>query len=368
MSPRKTKTIPKDVVPEISAAAFPKLRLSIVPPYAPMEARSAASIPGGTEYLYEPKWDGFRCLIFRDGNKVALQSKAGQPLTRYFPELEAAVLALPAERFVLDGEIVIEFDGALDFDALLQRIHPAASRVQRLSKETPAQIYLFDMLVDAEGKDITGEPLSERKKALTRFFKRNAANRKAFRLSPTTTRPQEAKEWLQDLAGFGCDGVMAKLADEPYHSSDRDGMVKIKRLKSADCVVGGFRYASKKQSGVGSLLLGLYNADGELDHVGFTSSFAASERLALVKKLEPLHGGPGFSGKAPGGPSRWNAFNPRSSEWEPLKTKLVCEVRYDHVSGDRFRHGTKFVRWRPDKSPKQCTFEQLHPTKKKRAA
>jgi ATP-dependent DNA ligase len=173
---------------------------------------------------------------------------------------------------------------------------------------------------------------------------------------------------MHDLAAYGCDGVMAKRADEPYHSGDRDGMVKIKRMRTADCVVGGFRYATKKESGVGSLLLGLYNDAGQLDHVGFTSSFSSAEKLKLVKTLEPLIGGEGFTGKAPGGPSRWNAYNDRSSDWQLLKPKLVCEVRFDHISNGRFRHGTKFLRWRPDKSPKQCTFEQLKPARVPRRA
>jgi len=355
--------------PELPNATFPKLSLPIKPPFAPMEARQAKEIPEGKQFIYEPKWDGFRCLAFRDVEKVVLQSKAGQPLGRYFPEIVDALSKIKAKKFVLDSEIVVEVGGHLDFDAILQRIHPAESRIKRLSKKTPARMLCFDLLVDAEGKLFADEHLTERKKSLQEFFKKQVGKNATVQLSPFSKDLKQADAWMHDLAAYGCDGVMAKLADEPYHSGARDGMVKIKRMRTADCVVGGFRFATKKEAGVGSLLLGLYNDEGQLDHVGFCSSFSAGEKLKLVKTLKPLMGGEGFTGKAPGGPSRWNAYNDRSSEWEPLKSKLVCEVQYDHVSNGRFRHGTKFLRWRPDKSAKQCTFEQLKVAKRpKRAA
>ncbi len=358
----------KVIAPELPQAGFPKLSLPIRPPYAPMEARQAKEVPKGKQYIYEPKWDGFRCLAFRDGDKIVLQSKAGQPLGRYFPELVEALSQLKAKKFVLDSEITVEVGGHLDFDAILQRIHPAESRIKRLGKETPARMLCFDLLVDAAGKSLVDLQLTERKDRLEEFFAESVGKNKTVTLSPHSHDVKQGEAWLHDLAAYGCDGVMAKLAGEPYHSGDRDGMVKIKRMRTADCVVGGFRYATKKEQGVGSLLLGLYNDGGQLDHVGFTSSFSAEEKLKLVKTLKPLIGGEGFTGKAPGGPSRWNAFKDRSSEWEPLEPKLVCEVRFDHISNGRFRHGTKFLRWRPDKKPKQCTFDQLKAAKPKKAA
>jgi ATP-dependent DNA ligase len=375
--------------PELAKGGFPKLVLPIKPPYPPMEARQAKEIPQGKQHIYEPKWDGFRCLAFRDGDKIVLQSKAGQPLGRYFPEIVDALAKTKAKKFVLDGEITVEVGGHLDFDAILQRIHPAESRIKRLSKETPARMLCFDLLVDAAGKSLVELPLAERKEWLEEFFEefvpqglkpgslkmRGGAAEAApsqskgiIKLSPHSRELKQGEAWLHDLAAYGCDGVMAKLADEPYHSGDRDGMVKIKRMRTADCVIGGFRFATKKEQGVGSLLLGLYNDEGQLDHIGFCSSFSGSERKELVKTLKPLMGGEGFTGKAPGGPSRWNAYSVRSSEWEPLEPKLVCEVRFDHISNGRFRHGTKFLRWRPDKKAKQCTFEQLEPAKKSRKA
>lgn len=335
---------------------FPRVDLPITPPYPPMEAKTVAKIPSGAGWLYEPKWDGFRCLVFRDGNVVALQSKAGQPLTRYFPELVDAALALRAGRFVLDGEIVVVRDGALSFDDLLMRIHPAESRVRRLAAETPARLLVFDLLVDASGRDLTGLPLRERIERLTAFMK-TAGGSAVIEQSPWTAEFGQADRWMTEYATFGCDGVIAKLAGEPYHSGNREGMQKIKRLRTADCVVGGFRYASRDSKAIGSLLLGLYNDAGALDHVGFAASFTAAERGALKAVVEPLKGGAGFTGRAPGGPSRWSTE--RSGEWEALEPRLVCEVRYDHFSGGRFRHGTKFLRWRPDKKPAQCTFDQL---------
>jgi ATP-dependent DNA ligase len=317
-----------------------------------MEAKSADSIPAKGDYLFEPKWDGFRCLAFRRGNTVLLQSKAGQPLGRYFPELVSALVQLPARQFVLDGEIVIFAKDRLSFDDLLLRVHPAESRIRKLSASTPATLMCFDLLVDEHGKSLVHLPLRERRLKLEKFL-RSSSRSGMIRLSPASLEPRQAKHWMRTRAAMGLDGIIAKRLDEPYRSGDRTAMIKIKRVRTADCVVGGFRYA-EKGGGIGSLLLGLYNAEGLLDHVGFTSSFNAEQRQELKKLVEPLIGPPGFTGRAPGGPSRWSTK--RSSEWQPLKPKLVCEVSYDHFSGGRFRHGTKFLRWRPEKRPDQCSF------------
>jgi ATP-dependent DNA ligase len=320
-----------------------------------MEAKSAGTIPEDGPYLYEPKWDGFRCLAFRSGDNILLQSKAGQPLGRYFPELVSALGQLKARKLVLDGEIVIFVDGRLSFDNLLMRIHPAESRIRKLSASTPATLMCFDLLVDENGKSLVQLPLSERRRKLEEFLA-SSSPPGLIRLSPASLESRQAKQWMRERSTMGLDGIIAKRLDEPYHSGDRTAMIKVKRIRTADCVVGGFRYA-EKGNGIGSLLLGLYNADGLLDHVGFTSSFKAEQREELKKTVEPLIGPPGFTGRAPGGPSRWSTK--RSSEWQPLKPKLVCEVSYDHFSGGRFRHGTKFIRWRPEKRPDQCTFEQV---------
>lgn len=334
---------------------FPPIKLPVGPPYAPMEAVSVTEIPHEEGWLYEPKWDGFRCLAFRRGEQVLLQSKAGQPLGRYFPELVQGLRQLPVQQFVFDGEIIILADGRLAFDELLQRIHPAESRIRKLAAETPSTLMVFDLLVDEEGKPLVNFPLSQRREMLQALFDKIPDNGQV-RLSPASADRSDAEEWMTELGAAGLDGIIAKRLHEPYHSGDRAGMVKIKRMRTADCVVGGFRYAEKGDK-VGSLLLGLYDDHGLLDHVGFTSSFAAEEREGLKQVVEPLVGGPGFTGKAPGGPSRWSTR--RTSEWQPLKPKLVCEVRYDHFSGERFRHGTKFLCWRPDKDPSQCTFKQV---------
>ncbi len=319
-----------------------------------MEARVVDVLPEGAEWQYEPKWDGFRCLAFRDGSSVVLMSKSGQPLTRYFPEVAAALRARKAQRFVLDGEIVVPVGGALSFDALLQRIHPAASRVKKLSEETPARFLVFDLLVDVRGTDLTGRPLAERRTRLEKFAATHLPRGSGVELSPATKRVTQARKWL---AGHkGTDGVMAKRLDAPYASGERTGMVKIKRKRTADCVVGGFRYASKGHV-IGSLLLGLYDAEGLLHHVGFTSGFTVAERARITPLVEQLAGGEGFTGRAPGGPSRWSTA--RSSEWEPLEPKLVVEIGYDHFTGGRFRHGTKFLRWRPEKAPAQCLLSQV---------
>ncbi|MGA8036287.1 MAG: ATP-dependent DNA ligase [Candidatus Acidiferrales bacterium] len=322
--------------------------------YAPMEADPAADLPSGPNWHYEPKWDGFRCIAFRDANRVDLESKSGKPLTRYFPELVAALRALRAGKFVLDGEIVIPVDGDLSFDSLLQRIHPAASRVEKLSRETPSVFIVFDLLVDAEGEKLVQDSLSERRRALELFAKKFLRGSESVRLSPVTNDIAVAKKWFH--MGVGLDGIVAKRDDLAYQSGNREGMQKIKPQRTADCVVGGFRYLEKKRV-VGSLLLGLYDSAGKLDHVGYTSSIHDEDRKSLTKKLEALLKPPGFTGKAPGGPSRWSAK--RSTEWEPLDPRLVVEVQFDHFTGGRFRHGTKFLRWRPEKSPKSCTMKQV---------
>lgn len=325
-------------------------------PYPPMEAESVEELPQGKEWQFEPKWDGFRCLIFRDGDEVRIQSKAGKPLGRYFPDVVAAALAVGARRFVVDGEIVIAVNGRLSFDDLLQRIHPAASRVATLAESHPARIHIFDLLVDERGTSLVKKPLADRRKRLEAFADRYFAARGAMQLSRATRSRPTALRWLAGGGKGDLDGVIAKRIELPYRSGERDGMVKVKRLRTAECVVGGFRYASRGKF-VGSLLLGLYDDAGLLHHVGFCSSLAEKERNALTPRLEKLVSPPGFTGKAPGGPSRWSTE--RSAEWEPLRPELVVEVGYDHVSGGRFRHGTRFLRWRPDKAPRQCRMEQL---------
>ena len=321
-----------------------------------MEAKLVDAIPDLGGWQYEPKWDGFRCLAFRGGDEVVLQSKAGQPLGRYFPELVEAVRALRPGKFVLDGEIVISLAGRLSFDDLLMRIHPAASRIRRLAQETPATLLAFDLLVDERGRDLTSLPLRERRQRLEDFF-RALGTSKLVRLSPATTERAQAERWMAELSAAGFDGVVAKQLDASYESGER-AMHKVKRIRTADCIVGGFRFASKGGV-VGSLLLGLYGEDGLLHHVGFTSSFNNEQRQELKAILEPYRGGSGFTGRAPGGPSRWSTE--RTGEWERLEPKLVCEVRYDHFSGGRFRHGTKFMRWRPEKRVESCTMEQVEP-------
>jgi ATP-dependent DNA ligase len=322
--------------------------------YPPMEAASATSLPTGKQWQYEPKWDGFRCLAFRDADRIDLQSKSAKPLTRYFPELAAALKKLKAPEFVLDGEIVIPFEGGLSFDQLLMRIHPSASRVEKLSKETPCVFIVFDLLVNEEGKSLVEQPLEQRRTSIEEFSKGYLKDNEMIRLSPVTDDLKVAREWFH--MGIALDGVVAKRRDLPYQSGERTGMQKIKKLRTADCVVGGFRYLEKAPL-VGSLLLGLYNESGALDHVGFTSSISAEDRPALTQKLKKLIKPPGFTGKSPGGPSRWSTK--RSTEWEPLNGNLVAEVQFDHFTGGRFRHGTKFLRWRPDKDPKSCTTKQV---------
>lgn len=330
------------------------MNLPIEPPFPPMEARQVDEIPVGPKWQYEPKWDGFRCIAFKDGAEVYLQSKSCKPLARYFPEMARAIADLPADRFVLDGELTIPIEGRLSFDALLLRIHPAESRVTMLSKETPSTLIVFDLLVEG-GKDLSAQPLCERRKCLEAFYGNLKSRPGQLRLSPATTDPGVAATWFGGV-GASLDGIIAKRLDLRYHSGDRKGMEKIKAIRTVDCVVGGFRWSSRGKQ-VGSLLLGLYDHQGLLNHVGFTSAIKESERQALTDKLTPLIEPPGFTGAAPSCSSRWT--RDRAREWEPLRTQLVAEVTYDHFTCGRFRHGTDFRRWRPDKAPKQCTLDQL---------
>ncbi|HET7816664.1 MAG TPA: ATP-dependent DNA ligase [Sphingomicrobium sp.] len=323
-----------------------------VPP-APMEALLAAELPAGEGWQYEPKWDGFRCIARRDGDAAAMISRSGKGLGRYFPEVLDMLGRVKERRFVVDGELILPLADRLDFEALQLRLHPAASRVLRLAKETPAELVLFDIL-EIAGGSLAERPLGERRHALERFHAANAIG--GLHLSPATTDRAVALGWLA-RSGGALDGVVAKRLDQPYRFGER-AMVKVKQLRTADCVVGGFRYAEKKHE-VGSLLLGLYDEAGLLHHVGFTSAIAARERPELTERLEALVEPPGFTGNAPGGPSRWNSE--RSVQWQPLRPELVVEVRYDQVTGRRFRHGTALMRWRPDKAPDECTFQQLAP-------
>jgi ATP-dependent DNA ligase len=318
-----------------------------------MEARQVAALPEGDGWQFEPKWDGFRCIAVKGEGEVHLISKSGRPLGRYFPDVAAALIALQPKRFIIDGELAIPIGAALSFEALQLRLHPAASRVQKLSRETPAIFILFDILA-AGRENLADAPLSVRREALEKFLEGHGA-KTLLRLSPTTTRRAEAQAWLKRAGGGALDGVIAKRRDQPYRPGER-AMLKVKCLRSADCVVGGFRYATGSNQ-VGSLLLGLYDNEGKLNHVGFTSGIKHDARAALTKKLKPLIGGSGFTGDAPGGPSRWSTE--RTGAWVALKPRLIAEVQYDHVSGGRFRHGTRFLRWRPDKAPKQCTEDQL---------
>lgn len=316
-----------------------------------MLAKLRPDIPRGEGWVYEPKWDGFRALVFRDGDEIQISSRNGQPLERYFPELipvlERAIPALS----IVDGEIVIAGKQGLDFDALLQRIHPAASRVNLLSEKTPASFVAFDLI--AEGtEDLRGTALAERRSRLKRALR---AERACF-LTPQTEDPEEAQRWFDRFEGAGLDGVVAKQKDLEYRPGERV-MVKVKHQRTADCLVGGYRL-SKNGDGVGSLLLGLYDEDDVLHHVGHTSSFKAGERREVLAKIKPLEGSRGFGqGQAPGGPSRWTRG--RDLSWISLEPRLVCEVAFDHLQGERFRHGARFLRWRPDKMARECTYDQL---------
>jgi ATP-dependent DNA ligase len=324
------------------------------PPLPPMEARSVDGIPAGHGWQYEPKWDGFRCIAFRGGEQIYLQSKAGQPLARYFPDIVAGLASLQRQQFVLDGELVVPVGGALSFNELQLRLHPAESRVEKLAKAHPAMYIVFDLLAENE-QSYLNQTLRERRRLLGRFARLRLRSAKNIRLSPAATDYRVASKWFKK-AGGDLDGVIAKRLDATYASGERTAAVKVKQIRTADCVVGGFRYARGARV-VGSLLLGLYADDGLLHHVGFTSAFKASERRALTRKFDALRKPPGFTGSAPGGPSRWSTD--RTGEWEPVAPAVVVEVAYDHFTGGRFRHGTKILRWRLDKKPRQCTMDQV---------
>ena len=318
-----------------------------------MEAQPAAHVPSGG-MQYEPKWDGFRCIAFRDGSDVYLQSKAGQPLSRYFPEIVDALGALDANAFVVDGELVVPVSDRLDFDQLLQRIHPAASRVKMLAQQFPATFLVFDLLVDEAGKEVWREPLHARRRQLEAFAQR-FGEQPLLCLSPATRDEDTMQRWFS-VVGGALDGIVAKDVNAAYASGERTAAVKVKRMRSADCVVGGYR-PSKDGKSIGSLLLGLYDESGGLDYVGFCSGLSAQEKQRVLIQLKQLHGPNPFTVRSPGGPSRWNRGN--ESQWISLRAELVLEVGFDHVSNGRFRHGTKPLRFRPDKSPSQCTTEQL---------
>jgi ATP-dependent DNA ligase len=315
--------------------------LPLKSPVKPQLARPAKDLPDSGDWRFEPKWDGFRMIVFRDGDDVKLQSRNGRPMNRYFPEVVEKVLALPGKRLVLDGEVVVEIDGVQEFDLLSQRIHPAASRVELLSKETPADLVAFDLL--AEGDEVLMElPYTERRKRLEKVIK------DPVRITPCVADTDGAQQWFEGTS----EGVIAKVADAPYKPGERTGMLKIKRVRTADTVVMAFRFG-KEENTVGSLILALYDDDRELHVVGHTSGFTAKQKRELIDLLEPYrtyeHGS--------GGPSRWKSDE--ELQWEGLRPELVAEVAFDHITGHRIRHGAKFLRWREDKDPKECLMEQL---------
>jgi ATP-dependent DNA ligase len=315
-----------------------------------MEARREPSLPAGKGWWFEPKWDGFRCLAFRDAGDLRLQAKSGKSLTRYFPEIVHSLESLGARRFIVDGELLVSTSGRFSFESLQMRLHPAESRIRRLARETLASLTVFDMLLSPEGDDLRSLPLSFRRGALAAMVAASGDPR--LSISPGTSDRELALCWLNDRH---FEGVVAKRLDGPYLEGQR-AMVKVKRRRTADCVVGGFRYASAGGV-VGSLLLGLYDDNGRLNHVGFTSGIAAADRAALTRRLEALAGGAGFTGDKPGGPSRWSTE--RGAQWTPVRPDLVVEVAFDHVSGGRLRHGARLVRFRPDKAPGQCRMQQI---------
>ena len=323
-----------------------------MPPVAPMLAKSARALPSADGVLFEPKWDGFRAIVFRDGDEVELGSRNEKPLTRYFPEVVEAALAELPDRAVLDGEIVIAGEHGLDFGALLQRIHPADSRVRRLAAETPASFVAFDLLA-LGGRDLRKVPFGERRALLVEAL---AGARPPVHVTPCTDDREVATDWFHRFEGAGLDGVIAKPVGLAYREGER-AMVKVKHERTADCVVAGFRW-HKSGPVVGSLLLGLHDDDGVLHHVGVAAAFTMQRRRELVDELAPYRiEDSGFDGRAPGGHSRWNAG--RDLSFEALVPELVCEVAYDHLEGERFRHATQFRRWRPDRRPESCTYAQL---------
>ena len=320
----------------------------------PMEARLVRHLPQGREWRYEPKWDGFRCLASRRGTTVILRSKSGTPLERYFPDMVNVLQQLTPTSFVIDGELLIQAHEGYSFSDLQMRLHPAASRIQMLVKKQPATFVLFDILQTQAGENLLSTPFMQRRRMLEDFYKDFCREEKLLLLSPQTESLEEATAWLQSPE-WHIDGLVAKKSTDIYKPGERL-MQKFKPLRTADCIVGGFRYGTNSRE-VGSLLLGLYDGEGKLHHVGFTSSIPKANRKLLTKKLEALLQEPGFTGKSPGAPSRWSTD--RSAEWKPLRPTLVVEVSFDHVTDDRFRHGTKLLRFRPDKSPRQCTMDQL---------
>ncbi|MCA2207350.1 MULTISPECIES: ATP-dependent DNA ligase [Nocardia] len=341
--------------------------LPVMPPVRPMLAKSTPSLPREPGLSYEPKWDGFRCIVFRDGDELELGSRNDRPLTRYFPELVDLLKAALPQRCVIDGEIVVVTENGLDFDTLQQRLHPAASRVNKLAVETPASFVAFDLLANGD-RDLTGEPFSERRRELETLLQAAPGR---IHLTPITQDPDTAQDWFTRFEGAGFDGVMAK-ADDLAYMQDKRVMLKIKHERTADCVVAGYRM-HKDGEGVGSLLLGLFDDKGNLHHVGVASSFTAARRRELLGELAPLRENAlvdhpwrdwadavaqaNADGKMPGGVSRWTGGKDLS--WEPLRPELVAEVRYEHVQSGRFRHGGRLVRFRPDRTPESCTYAQL---------
>jgi ATP-dependent DNA ligase len=323
---------------------------------APMEALLVRCPPVGGDWRYEPKWDGFRCLAFRRGKTVLLRSKSGTPLERYFPDIVHVAQHLTATRFVVDGELLMRGAEGYSFSDLQMRLHPAASRIHMLAEKQPATFVLFDILETPGGQNLMSAPLEQRRKILEDFYRDFCRSHKTLVLSPQTESLKEATAWLQSPE-WHIDGLVAKKSTDIYKPGQRV-MQKFKPIRTADCVVGGFRYGTNSRE-VGSLLLGLYDTDGTLHHVGFSSSIPKADRKALTQKLEELIQEPGFTGKAPGAPSRWSTK--RTAEWEPLRPALVVEVAFDQVSDHRFRHGTRLLRFRPDKSARQCNMEQLDP-------
>lgn len=336
------------------------MTLPFEPPVAPMLAKLEREIPRGDGWSYEPKWDGFRAIVFREGSDVRVQSRDGRALERFFPELVLALQEAFPPGCVVDGEIILAGPGGLDFDALQLRLHPAESRIRKLAAEIPASFVAFDLLAEG-GKDLRSRPLAERRSRLAAIVEREASEQlpvgvTEVLLTPQTGDPEEAAGWFDGLERIGFDGIVAKRTDQRYAPGERV-MVKVKHRRTADCVVGGYRL-SKSGDGIGSLLLGLYDTGGVLHYVGHTSAFRAKERRELLERLRPLEGGESFGwGRAPGGPSRWSGG--RDLSFVPLEPRLVCEITYDHLQGDRFRHAAGFARWRSDRDPRDCTFEQL---------
>ena len=339
--------------------------LAVEPPVEPMLAKVAEKVPPEGGYLYEPKWDGFRAIVFRGGDGVFIQSRDLRPFDRYFPDLHELFLARLPPGCVLDGEIVIATAAGLDFDALQMRLHPAASRVEKLAALTPASFVAFDLLA-VDGRSVMAEPMSERRRLLERLL---AKSKPPIHLTPATRTRKVALEWLERFEGAGLDGVIAKPAELPYQPGQR-AMIKVKHVRTADCVVAGFRWHKEGAGVVGSLLLGLYDGEGVLQHVGVTSAFTMARRRELAAELEPLRrnamarhpwrdwaGAGAETSRMPGAQSRWSAG--KTLEWEALRIERVCEVKYDHLQGDRFRHAAIFLRWRPDKPPAECTYDQL---------